>query len=295
LAAFVLPALARAEDPKPTVNVNGWAAIEKMPEILRLKIEIPATGPDMKQALAKLKSKREAAAKKLKEMGVAETAISFESAKIAADPAEAMRKRMAMMGNREGADKAAEEDAKPPKVNVSAVLQAEWPIKVQDAEELLIFAGDLQDKIKAADLAGLKKEKPSEEEEEKAAEVRERFGGYENDRVPPGEPVILYVCKVSEQENAKLLADAVAKAKTRAVQMATAVGMQLDSLFNITSMEGGPGRGYGMNLQFAGDYQMMQRVRAFMPPETADNSEAIGVEPKKITHGIGVSLAYKLK
>jgi hypothetical protein len=77
--------------------------------------------------------------------------------------------------------------------------------------------------------------------------------------------------------------------------MATAVGMQLDSLLNITSMEGGPGRGYGMSSMFAGDYQMMQRVRAFMPPETADNSEAIGVEPKKIIHGVSVALSYKLK
>jgi len=78
-----------------------------------------------------------------------------------------------MMNRRPNEEEAEDADKKPAKVAVCLVVSAEWPIKVQDAEALLVRAGELQDKIKAADLAGLKDEKPSEEEEEETEETKE--------------------------------------------------------------------------------------------------------------------------
>lgn len=296
MMAISLSAAAHAEETKSVVNAQGSATLERMPEIVRLKIDIPASAPDIREALVKLKAKQESAVKKLKDMGAAEAAISFEGPRMGVDQAEAMRKRMSMMHGRSNPMED-EEEKKPANVNVTIELQAEWPVKAEDSETLLVFAHELQEKIKAADLAGLKDEQLSEEEEEKLAEARSQFGGYDpSEQAAPGEPLIMYVCTITQQDNDKLLAEAFAKAKAEATRLATVAGAQLDSLSSIGSSFMDRGDHYAMRSMYSNPmmYQIMQRMQTYMTPERMEK-EAIGAEPKKIVHRMSVMVTYRLK
>lgn len=299
LASVVLPAVAWAEVSGPTVSGNGTAKLEKMPELIRLKVEIQAAAPTVKEALAKLNSKRESALGKLKELGADEKTVKVDGPRITPDPMEAARRRMAMMG--EGADAAeeSEEEAAPAKVNVALSLEAEWPLKAESSEALLVFGYELKEKIKKADLAGLKEEKLTPEEEEEQAEMRNRMRRFDFDpeRIPAGEPIIIYVAKVSDAERNKLLGEAFGKAKAEATELAAVAGLQVGRLQNINSHFAGQEDdmrfqyAYGSNPQM---YQIMQQARAMSSPDDRQN-EAIGVDPSMLTYRLMVMAVYELK
>ncbi|MBI4581212.1 MAG: SIMPL domain-containing protein, partial [Planctomycetes bacterium] len=204
LAGLMLPVLAAGQESERVVSAQGTASVEKMPEIVRLKIDIPAVGSDVKEALAKLKAKREGAVKKLKELGAADGAIRVDGPRLAPDPTEMMRRQRVMMRGRIPQEEESEEEKRPSKVNVALTLHAEWPVKTEDSESLLVFAHELQEKVKKADLAALKEEKLTEEEEEELAQMAEDMPRFDSDEVPPGEAVIVYVARIGDEERAKL-------------------------------------------------------------------------------------------
>lgn len=297
LGVAVLSSAAAAQSADPTLSATGSAAIEKMPEIMRMKIDIPASGPDIEQALAKLKQKRESAVKKLKDMGAAEDAIKVEPPNVTPDPTEAMKRQMMMMrGQMEEEEQEEEKDAKPAKVSVTLALKVEWPLKSDDPEAMLIAVHGLQQKIRGADLAGLKEEKLTEEELEEQAEMQERMPRYSSDEEPtPGEPGFLFVWKVSDADHAKLLADAFAAAKADAEKLAAAAGVQLGSLASLSGQGMGGGEEYGYAYGYTqAYYQMMRSARGMMSADEAEK-EAMGVLPQKISKRVNVRAAYKIK
>ena len=91
-------------------------------------------------------------------------------------------------------------------VLVSAMLTAEWKLDTKSADELLLSVNALQEKIKAADLAGMKDaEKLSPEQEEMLEEMgdQEMYNYNSNNQPKPGEPVFLFVGKISDAERDK--------------------------------------------------------------------------------------------
>jgi hypothetical protein len=66
----------------PSIAGNGTATLKKEPQILRLQIDLLAKGKDLKEALTKLKDRREAATKKLAELGATADSIRFEDTHI---------------------------------------------------------------------------------------------------------------------------------------------------------------------------------------------------------------------
>src|SRR6266576_890909 len=65
---------------------------------------------------------------------------------------------------------------------------------------------------------------------------------------PPGEPVFLYVAKISDEERGKATAEAFRKAKASAAELAKAAGVELGGLRQVTS-------------QAAADVDQMQMMR----------------------------------
>ncbi len=298
-AVLLVPAVASvalAQKPEPTLSAQGSASLEKMPEIMRLKLDIQASAPELPQALAKLKEKREAAVKKLKEIGASDEAIAFEGPTLVPDQTEAMKRQMAMMRGGQDNQPEEEKDAKPAKVNVALTLKLDLPLQTADTEALLVTVHQLQERIRKADLAGLKDEKLTEEEQEEKAEMQEQMGRFGGDNQPaPGEATFVFVWKVSDAERGKLLADAFADAKASAQELAAAAGAKLGPL---VSLSGGPtsqdedyGYSYSMNPMF---YQVMQRARAMSSSDQADK-EAVGVLPQKIAKRVMVMASYALQ
>jgi len=204
-----------------------------------------------------------------------------------------------MRGGRRPAAK--KEEVKPP-VSVSTTLSAHWPLKAVSGEQLLIAATALQDKIKAADLAGMKEQsKLSPEEQELADELAaEQTGMYSGDETPkPGEPLFMFVASISADERDKLLAEGFKKAKDHAGRLAKAAGAELGLLRTLGDNELDASDEALMNDPFAGsnsNYRMMQMMRASrggLSPE--ELSEAVGSQPGKVIYRVMVTASFDLK
>src|SRR5262249_6225391 len=129
----------------------------------------------------------------------------------------------------------------PPTVVVYVPLKFEMPLKAADAEELLILASALEEKIKGADLGGIKEGKQmSPQDEEMAQEVMEQVPNDENEP-RRGEPLFLFVSKVSTADQDQALASAFQKAKREAGRLARAAGAELGTLVHLDNNSGTAG------------------------------------------------------
>src|SRR5439155_24818128 len=125
------------------------------PEGMRMKIVLTAKGKDLKEALATLKDRTDAARAQLATLGADKASIKSETPQLSAGKTNQQRQMEMMMAQRlrgGGGGKKPKKEEKQP-VNVSTTLTAQWPLKAKEPEELLVTASVLQDKIKAAELA----------------------------------------------------------------------------------------------------------------------------------------------
>src|ERR1051326_1416325 len=103
LLALVLAGLGagRADAELPgTVTGHGLYELKRQPEFLRVQVDVMAKGKDIKEALAKLRARRQAAQKNLESLGVAAGAIEFGDAVVTTEKADRqhmMMRRMMMM------------------------------------------------------------------------------------------------------------------------------------------------------------------------------------------------------
>jgi uncharacterized protein YggE len=285
--------------PEPTVSGDGSVVITLQPEVMRLRIDLLGKGKDLKEALAKLKERREAARKKLIELGAMEKTIEIAPAGTSVGKADERRQLQmlmrARMSGRKG-DKDAE--AKPQPVTVSATLTADWVIKTQDSDEMLIFANELQDKIKAADLAGLKEAGPktpeeAEEAEETEMEEVDMYGGEQGPK--PGEPSFIFVARVPADQIDKATAEAFEKAKAKAARLAKAAGAAAGNLRFLSSnqrpdYERMSRQSYG----YYGSY-FQELIQQSYSPEGNVTEEAIGAEPGPVKFRVNVTASFAIK
>ncbi len=133
--------------------------------------------------------------------------------------------------------------AKPPiaaPVTVTELLTAQWSLEAETPEQMLVLAQTLQEKIKAADLAGIKDaEKLSPEEEELADEASQMMDTSGEQRTPAGQPYFMFIARLSQADREKLLSEAFAKAKTQAADLAKAADVELGPLTGISGQCGG--------------------------------------------------------
>jgi uncharacterized protein YggE len=284
------------------VGGSGTVSIERMPEGMRMNIVLTAKGKDLKEALAALKDRTDAAKAQLATLGADKASVKTESAQISAGKNNQQRQMEMMMAQRirgGGAKKPKKEEK--PQVSVSTALTANWPLKAKETEELLIATHALQDKIKAADLGGNKDAKLSPEEEEAFAEMEEngytRFGDEGGPK--PGEPTFLFYTAITDTEREKALGEAFKKAKEKAARVAKAAGSELGKLASLTESEVGmdsedyPGSMYG-NDPYA--YQMMQRLRRdSVDGSDSGSAEGIGIQPGKVSYNVTVHASFDLK
>lgn len=305
LAALLVmcgPLTAQAQMAESAVTGTGAVDIKKQPDAMRVQVDLVAKGKDLKEALAKLKQRRDAATNQLVALGVDKSALTFAEPGIATDQSSRQRERqMEMMVRARTGGRAKKPDAKSaaaPPVMVAQQLKADLPLKGASIEELLEKAHTLQEKIKAADLAGLKEtEKLSPQEEEQAEETKAMEEMMMGNTGEPqrGEPVFLFVSKITEAERDKAMAEAFQKAKAEAQRLAKAAGAELGKLNTLHATAAAGNEGYDEYDAYAsrGYYRAMQQAAG--RGDSSEATEAIGGKIGKVGIRVSVTASFTMK
>jgi uncharacterized protein YggE len=301
LAIALLGVASLSASDAPSVTSSGSAEVKRLPNILRVSVQIRVEGKDVRDALAKLKARQTAVRTAVERLKADAASIAFTSAAEVA-PADSNRARMEMMRARmaqRGKRNAKKEQPKPV-VLLGTTLTAEWPIKETDAEDLLISGKALEDDVKAADLGGLKaaeaKAKSDEDEETREEDEMMRMSMQtSNDgEAKPGEPMFQYCCKIPDDVRAKLLAEAFGKAKVDAERLAKAAGRDLGALRSLSASNVGGGE-YDHAYQTQQFYRMMQGSRDGRGNDADGPAEAVGLRPAPVVYRVTVGAAFELK
>jgi hypothetical protein len=250
---WLLPVVARAQSEaaaparggQGSVSGTGMQSLSRQPDKLRMIVELLGKGKTLEEALGKLKDRREAALLTLESLKAAKDSIivgepgqSVVQANQLRQMEQMVRQRMMMArGHR---------SSKPPQlpvsVTASAILIADWPLTGDTVEKRLLAAGAIEEKIKAADLAGAKEMAKLSPEEEEMREDAESMGNFGQEQVAPGTPQFVYVARISADERDQAMAQAFAKAKAHAARLAKAAGVRLGALVSVNDGPTFPGQ-----------------------------------------------------
>ncbi|WP_439624533.1 SIMPL domain-containing protein [Gemmata sp.] len=285
---------AGAEPPTaPTVTGTGSFEIKRQPETLRVQIEVMARGKTLKEALEKLKIRREEVRSALVQLGARKESVALGDPSTADELAGRQADVGRMIRDRNRAIGKAPGNAEAPAI-VAGMVRVEFPLPAGGADEFLVASGGLQDKIKTADLGGLKDKGKLTPEEQEAIEEANGRGRRGDEGEARGEPMFLYVSKVTDEERAKAQAGAFARAKRDAEHLARAAGMELGTLHRLTN-----------GFQPGGEFDDPFGRRGFYNPATMlsrpldgandDVSEAVGFQPGKVSLRLGLVAEFTLK
>lgn len=276
-----------------TVSGMGVVTVKEKAALVRMTIQLQEKGKTVKEALAKLADRGNAALLQLQSLGAKKSAIVASEPTLVTQKTDEERQMeqmlMRQMRSRGRAPKALQ---KPKSVTVKSTLTAEWPLTMETNAELLIFANTLQEKIEAADLGGLKEPKKlTPEEEELQAEMEEMMSGYSsygNGQPKPGEPSFFYVARISQEARAKALATAFDKAKAQAQGLAVAARAKLGKLSSLSGSSNQANDDYGYN------YAMRMAMMGAADSGT-DENEAMVASPGEVTFQVMVNATFELE
>jgi uncharacterized protein YggE len=283
-----------------TLTGQGSGEIKRQPEVLRVQVEVLAKGKDFPEALGRLKDRREAALKQLALLGASKGSIDVSEPAVTSEKTDQQRQleRMVAQQIRAQGNKAKAAAKQAPPVVVGVTIKADLPLKAAGAEELLAVAHGLQEKVKAADLGGLKelaKLSPQEEEAAEEAQAAAQMPGAE-EMPKRGEPVFLFVSKVPEAERAKALAEAFGNAKREAARLARAAGAELGPLYRLESQSQQNRNDDGNAAMNPYMYWYAQQARAGMPANAeAQPDEVTGLVAGRVTLRVLVTAVFQLK
>jgi len=303
----VCPAVARAQyewmqtaqSGGSTVAGIGQVKIRTKPSLIRMHVELVAKGKTLEEALTNLKDRREAARVQLEGLRADMGSVKVNAPRVSGQQSEQKRRmeRMLMERMRSRGGKVPPGVKAPKSFTVSATLSAEWPLKVDDSERLLMAAEVLREKIEEADLAGTKEaEKLSPEEEELAEEMAAMSGSYGEEEIKPGEPQFVYVARITDAERDKAMADSFTKAKAQAEQLARAANVKLGALVGLSG--GGGGQTEFGDSSFGYEQQRyLQRLMGSRAGAMSDDSsnEAVSANPESLGFNFTVTAYFAIE
>jgi hypothetical protein len=287
------------------VSGNGVIVISRKPETMRLQIVLQGKGANLKDALASIKARGEAAKKQLVTLGAGKDSIKLDDAKIAEpdndQQQQQMRRQIMMMQRATGkAVKPGKKAAKTPDpILVSATITAEWKLEAKSADELLMAVHGLQEKIKGADIAGTKDAERLTPEQEEALEEMQAENGFnsynQNEGPKPGEPVFLFVTHISDADRDKAFGDAYQKAKTDAGRIAKAAGAELGDLKSLSARSASGNANQGYNSRAYRAVQMARMAAGGSDDDDENSTEAVGADPSLVKFNVTIMAAFDLK
>jgi len=301
LMACFSPLQARAQTGPVSAKVSGTGTvtIKRPPEALRMQVQLAVHGKDVKDALAKVKARRDAVKAKLVELGAdketivaGEPHVSVEDSSRRQQMEMMVRQRMRQQGKR--APK--KEEAKP--VSLTVDLKAEWPLKGADAEQLFVAAYDIQQKA-TAELAKLRGTEEASAEEEELAEEMSATMSFDGSQPNTGEPNFVYVARISKEDVAKALASAYEKARAQAAELSQAAGATLGPLEHLAnhSAIGDADNSYS-GMYYQGNpyaYRAMMQQMQQSSKNDDGRTEAIGADPGQVSVSVSVEASFGFK
>ena len=139
---------AQALAAESTVSGTGVEVIRRPPEVLRMRIEISAKGKTLAEALRKLAARRETALQELAKMSSDKEETRAGEARVNSATSDRQRQIEMMVRQRMlQAGKKSKKAAKKP-VSVSCTVTSEWKLQGKTAEELLLEAQAIEDKMR---------------------------------------------------------------------------------------------------------------------------------------------------
>jgi uncharacterized protein YggE len=285
--ALFLCAAATARADESVVTVAGTASLQKQPTVLRVSLPVSGEGKDLAEAMGKLTKARDDAKAKLVALKPVEGSLVVGESTLADVSQLGMspqqRQYAAMMNMRRGNQK----PAAAPAVTASAMITANFAIPAAAGDDAIVKAYELEKQIKTAvtpAAATGEAKKLTPEEQEMAEEMAAAGQG-----VPkPGEPTVTYVLAVSDEDAAKLTADALGKAKAQATLLASAAGLKLGAIRKLSSDVNGGASADDMMSGMSGVF------RAAMGVAADASREATGTAPGAVTYSVTVSVSYEL-
>ena len=296
LTAVLLPATADAQlGPAAlafgngAITGTGTETVSRPVDTMRLSIVLTGRAKELKQALAALRDRQDAAQLQLESMGAEKDAIELSPASLAKKSQQQIQMEEMLKQQRQAQGRAIPKGLQvSTQVAVQSTLTAQWPLDQQDPESMLQFVTDLQEKIKEADLAGVNEPgNLSAAEQELAEELAGMSSMYGQQESKPGEPSFTFIGRIGDEERKQAMKQAFEKAKLQAGQLAAAAGVELGPLAslqgNVTAQQSG---------MSAYDYAYYMQVTGTQE-EAADN-EAVGSEPQSVKFKVTVIAAFKL-
>lgn len=204
-----------------TVTSQGQMELKKDAVAMRLVLEVRGKGKDLKSALALLSERKGLAEEYLLRQGAAKDTIRWDEAAIAAaalpetgpfhfEPPTLAPGPMSLQPTLPQPM-----PAKSPEVVVISLLRVDFSLSAGGAEDRLLKVHELQGKVRSMELAGSAKSDSSTPACNCGCK---------------GEPMFLFIAKVSAEERAQTLSQAFAKAKDAAGRLAIATGAELGSV-----------------------------------------------------------------
>jgi uncharacterized protein YggE len=291
LACLAMPLPVRAADPDSVVSGTATASIDKPADTMRLQVQIEIEGTSLKDALDKLKSRADDIKAGLIKIGATEQ--SFSAAGISASDGDSPTDRRAAlegaMRDRMNAGRGPAASAPAAHYTASCVIKANWALKVDSPQAMILAAAEIKSKIKASKLLEAPKSAAQSEADEEATMAAAADSGQS-----PNTPVYIFVATVTDAESAKAMADAFAKAKASAANLAKAAGAELGALKSIQGqMSSDPEESYAMQ-EYMGSQsyrQMMMQSRGY----GGDAREAISAQPGKVSMQVVVQASFAIK
>lgn len=287
------------EEQRPgQVSGTGTASIDRMPQVMRMQVNLLAKGSKLEDALKELKEREGSARTQLAALGAAKDSIRVESPQVSSGQTEQQRQVAMFIAQRTRNSRRKTAKAAVAPVSMAALLTAEWPLQAETVEDLLLAVHGIQEKVKAADLAGAKEASKLSPEEQELLEEMESggYGGYSGEEGQPGEPMFVFVSPITGEERDKALAEAFEKARQSATRLARAAEADLGAL-RLLSDDAPMTSDYSEYAAYGGDarsYQLMQLMQARRPLDP-DRIEAMAAQPGRVTYRVNVTASFDLK
>lgn len=294
-----IPATAQYSLHDGALSGTGQITIERQPEMMRMHVQLLATAPNMKEALATLKKRQESATAQVVALGAAKESVKVEPAALveAANDRNRQIQRMMMQRMQGGGARTKTPPKTTEPVRLSTRMTADWTLKAKSHEELLAAVHDIQQKLRSLDLAGAKEAtKLTPEEQELAEEADAEMAMYSSDNgEDPNKPQFIFQAAISDADYDQALAEAFLKATSQAERLAKAATRKLGPLRSVHVQDQSQSddaseiyNRYGMST-----YNALTRLRQRSGAD--ETNLAIGVAPGTVKLTVSVTAAYQLE
>lgn len=284
------------------VQGRGNHVVKRMPDTVRVFLQVSARGKTLEEALTNLKTRTDSIREQTGKLGGKADTVKFTPP----DKTDSTQQQQMLeqLRRQMGGENVPKGLAGPTSVTVNTMFSADWPIAADDAHKLLIEADKLQKKIADADLAGIKadekRQTPAEREmaEEMATMMQNQYGG--NVNMPkPGAPTLTYIAQLNDADHDAATAEAFKKARADAERLAKAAGVGLGKLAHVSSMANhSQGNGAAIAMSYRQMYSPYAQMTGYSMPETStstDEKESSSNTPAEVEFRFIVSVGYDAK